>query len=151
MNKLVGVRWGDLKEETKEFLLENSKIWDDIKDGECIYDLTENLSVIGRVNCINKYEGDYEFIIDDNAIIYNPEDGKNSESDAKYNVTFEIDEVMTVNEAAEMWGKTEGAIRAAIKAKKFILGVDYRKAGRITLITKEAMERVYGEGIWHKE
>ena len=52
---------------------------------------------------------------------------------------------MTVNEAAEMWGKTEGAVRAAIKAKKFILGVDYRKAGRITLITKEAMEKVYGK------
>ncbi|EOR20569.1 hypothetical protein A500_16300 [Clostridium sartagoforme AAU1] len=145
MNKLIGIRWGDLKEETKEFLLENSTIWDDVKDGECIYDLTENLSVIGRVNCINKYEGDYEFIIDDNAIIYNPKDGKNSESDARDNVIFEIDEVMTVNEAAELWGKSEGAIRAAIKAEKFIPGIDYRKAGRITLITREAMKRVYGK------
>lgn len=51
---------------------------------------------------------------------------------------------MTVSEAADIWGKTEGAIRAAIKAKKFIVGVDYRKARGTTLITKEAMERVYG-------
>jgi len=56
-----------------------------------------------------------------------------------------LNNVMTAKEAAELWGKTEGAIRAAIKAKKFILGVDYRKAGRITLITREAMEKVYGK------
>ena len=44
-----------------------------------------------------------------------------------------------------MWGITEEAIRLAIKTRKFIVGIDYRKAGRITLITYEAMERVYGE------
>lgn len=142
MNKLVGVRWGSLSEETKEFLLQNSNIWDDVKEGECIYDLTENLSVSGRVNCINKNEGDYEFIIDEESIIYNPEDGVLSEAKS---ITFEINEVMTVNEAAEIWNKSEGTIRAAIKSNKFILGVDYRKAGRITLITKEAMSRVYGD------
>lgn len=145
MNKLVGVRWGDLSEETRDFLFENSTVWEDVKDGPCIYDLTEDLSVVGYVKCINKEEGDYEYIIEDNAIIYNPLDGKNSELDAKENVTFEIYNVMTVNEAAEKWGITEGAIRASIKAKKFILGVDYRKAGRITLITKESMTKVYGE------
>lgn len=56
-----------------------------------------------------------------------------------------INEVMTVNEAAHIWGKTEGTIRAAIRTNKFIANLDYRKAGRITLITKEAMKRVYGE------
>ena len=56
-----------------------------------------------------------------------------------------LNNVMTAKEAAEIWGITEGAIRAAIKAKKFATGVDYRKAGRITLITKEAMEKVYGK------
>lgn len=53
-------------------------------------------------------------------------------------------EVMTATEAAEAWNMTEGAIRAAIKSNKFILGKEYRKAGRITLITREAMIRVYG-------
>lgn len=56
-----------------------------------------------------------------------------------------INEVMTVNEASEMFNITEGAIRAAIKKGYFIEGKDYRKAGRITLITKGAMEREYGK------
>ena len=56
-----------------------------------------------------------------------------------------LDEIMTVSEAAEKWGITEGAIRAAIKAEKLITGVDFRKSGRITLITKDAMVKLYGE------
>lgn len=142
MDKLVGVRWGDLSEETKEFLLENSNVWDNIKDGECIFDLTENLSVSGCIKCVNKEEGDYEYLVDNDAIIYNPEYGILEKAKE---IDLYIYNVMTVNEAAEMWGKTEGAIRAAIKAEKFIPGIDYRKAGRITLITREAMERVYGK------
>lgn len=143
MSKLVGVRWGDLSEEAKEDLFQMSSVWEDVKDGDCIYDLTETLSISGHVKCINAEEGDYEYIIDDDAIIYNSSEGIILEP--KKNIKFEINEVMTVTEAAEIWDKSEGAIRAAIKAKKFILGVDYRKAGRITLITKEAMSRVYGD------
>lgn len=59
----------------------------------------------------------------------------------KKNVIYEV---MTVNEAAHIWGKSEGTIRAAIRTNKFKADIDYRKAGRITLITKEAMKRVYG-------
>lgn len=140
MHKLVGVRWGDLREETREFLLENSNIWEEIKEGECIVDLTTDLSVVGEV--VDNGE-EKEIIIDDDAIIYNPEEGIILEP--KKNITFEINDVMTVSEAAKIFGKTEGAIRAAIKAKKFIPFVDYRKAGGTTLITKESMERVYGE------
>ena len=142
MNELLGVRWGDLKEETKEFLLENSNVWDDTKEGECIFDLTENLAIAGYVKCRNRDEGDYEYIIDDEEIIYNPEEGILEKAKE---IDLDIYNVMTVNEAAEIWGKTEGAIRAAIKAKKFIPGIDYRKAGRITLITRESMEKVYGK------
>lgn len=140
MNKLIGVRWGDLKEETREFLIKNSNTWDDIKEGECIFDLTDELSVAGYMEST---EDEDVLVVDDDSIIYNPEEGVLFT--AKEDVFFEINEVMTVNEAAENWRITEGAIRAAIKVNKFILGVDYRKAGRITLITKEAMERVYGE------
>lgn len=59
--------------------------------------------------------------------------------------TMELESIYTVNEASNYWHITEGAIRASIKANKFIEGIDYRKAGRITLITREAMIRVYGE------
>lgn len=142
MDKLVGVRWGDLKEETKEYLIKNSLVWGDIEDGECTLDITADLSVSGYVKCINKDEGDYEYTVDDDAIIYNPEEGILTE---KKEINFEIDKVLTVTEAAEIWGIAEGTIRAAIRCNKFILGFDYRKAGRITLITKSAMERVYGE------
>ena len=66
---LHGVIWKDLNEETKQELLSNANIWDDIKEGECIIDLTEKFSVEGEI-----VEG--EIIIKDNAIIYNPEIGK---------------------------------------------------------------------------
>ena len=41
-----------------------------------------------------------------------------------------------------MW---EGTLRNAIKTDKFIEKVEWRKAGRITLISEKAMKRVYGE------
>lgn len=135
MNKLVGVRWGALKEETKEFLLENAYICDDVREGDCIVDLTNTLSVAGKII-------EHEIIIDEEAIMYNPTEGIVLEAKE---VKFAIDEVTTANKAAEMWGISEGTIRSAIKSKKLIPGVDYTKAGRITLITLEAMERVYGK------
>ena len=142
MSKLVGMRWGALSEETRISLLEGASCIDgetgnDVNEGECIIDLTDTLSVCGNII-------DYEIVVDDDAIIYNPSEGIILEA-KDTNINFQINEVMTVNEAAGIWNKCEGTIRAAIKAKKFILGVDYRKAGRITLITREAMEALYGE------
>ena len=137
MEKLIGVRWGSLSDETKKDLLDRA-FYENI--GDCIIDLTENLSVAGKV-----IDTDEERIIeiDDNEIIYNPCDG--ILDTAKESVKFEINDVLTVSEAAEVWNLTEGAIRKAIASKKFIVGVDYRKAGRITLITRKAMETVYGK------
>ncbi|MDY5646445.1 MAG: hypothetical protein SPF22_05495 [Candidatus Onthovivens sp.] len=66
---LHGVIWKDLNEETKQELLSNANIWDDIKEGECIIDLTEKFSVEGEIV-------DGEIIIKDNGVIYNPEIGK---------------------------------------------------------------------------
>ncbi|WP_434307626.1 helix-turn-helix domain-containing protein [Clostridium botulinum] len=51
----------------------------------------------------------------------------------------------TSNEAAKQYGISEGTLRSAMKTGKLKLGTDYRKAGRITLITKKAMEREYGK------
>ena len=53
--------------------------------------------------------------------------------------------VFTTTEAALIWKKEESTIRKAISNCKFQKWVEYRKAGRITLITKSAMERVYGK------
>ena len=66
---LHGVKWKDLNEETKQELLSNASVWDDVREGECIIDLTEKFSVEGEIV-------DGEIIIKDNAIIYNPESGK---------------------------------------------------------------------------
>ena len=138
MKELAGMKWGELKEETREWFLERCNCVDgdtcsDVSEGECIVDLDFDLSVAGKIR-----EG--EIIIEDEAEIYNPCDNY-----IDIEINDSLDNVLTVTEAAEIWGLTEGAIRAAIKSRRFINGIDYRKAGRITLITKESMERVYGE------
>ena len=66
---LHGVIWKDLNEETKQDLLSNANVWDNVKEGDCIIDLTEKFSIEGKIL-------DGEIIIKDNAIIYNPEIGK---------------------------------------------------------------------------
>ena len=66
---LHGVIWKDLNEETKQELLSNASVWDDVREGECIIDLTEKFSVEGEIV-------DGELIVKDNAIIYNTEIGK---------------------------------------------------------------------------
>lgn len=53
--------------------------------------------------------------------------------------------VYTPTEAAVLWGKEESTVRKAIQNGKFEFGVDYRKSGRITFITKAAMKKVFGE------
>ena len=50
-----------------------------------------------------------------------------------------LGEVITAQEAAELIGVTEAAIRKAITSGKLVLGRDYRKAGRITLIKRQAV------------
>lgn len=141
MNSLHGVKLGLLSDETKKSLLEGTFCIDkesnnEVIEGECVIELTDTLSVDGRV--LNG-----KVVIDDESIIYYP--SKEITLKSEEDVFFEINEVMTVSEASELWSKSEGTIRAAIKSKKFIPGVDYRKAGRITLITRSSMKRVYGE------
>lgn len=54
-------------------------------------------------------------------------------------------DIYTTTEAALKWGLNESTVRKAIQTGRFNLGTEYRKAGRVTLITKEAMEKVYGK------
>ncbi|WP_105176835.1 helix-turn-helix domain-containing protein [Clostridium cagae] len=55
-----------------------------------------------------------------------------------------LDEVMTFAEASEKWGLGESTLRSTIRTDRLVEGVDYKKSGKVWLITKEAMERVYG-------
>ena len=66
---LHGVKWRELNEETKQELLSNANIWDNVKDGDCIIDLTEEYSVEGKII-------DGEMFIKYDAVIYNPKIGK---------------------------------------------------------------------------
>lgn len=53
-----------------------------------------------------------------------------------------LDHVFTQSEAAYIYNKDEGTVRHAIMNGTFEDN-EYKKSGRITLITKQAMERVY--------
>lgn len=69
----VGKKWGDLTEELRGKLLQNANCVDgetgnNVDDGECIVDLNETISVAGKIE-------DMEIVIDDEAVIYNPEEG----------------------------------------------------------------------------
>lgn len=65
-------------------------------------------------------------------------------ADLELTVDSELYHVYTSTEAAKLWDKDESTVRRAIMNERFVQGVDYRKAGRISLITKDAMIRVFG-------
>lgn len=56
-----------------------------------------------------------------------------------------LHDVMTFAEASEKWGLGESTLRSAIHSERFTEGIDYKKSGKVWLVTKEAMERVYGK------
>ena len=53
-------------------------------------------------------------------------------------------EIMTFAEASERWGLSDSTLRMAIKRGTLKEGKDYRKSGKVWLITKEAMQEKYG-------
>jgi hypothetical protein len=55
-----------------------------------------------------------------------------------------LDEVMTMQDAAQYIGITEGSIRAAIKSSRLKDGIDYKRSGRIIIVLKSAVEREWG-------
>jgi hypothetical protein len=57
-----------------------------------------------------------------------------------------LDEVMTMQDAAQYIGITEGSIRAAIKSSRLKDGIDYKRSGRIILVLKSSVEREWGRG-----
>lgn len=69
--------------------------------------------------------------------------GKHSEGINIYNKG--INEIMTFAEATERWGLADSTLRKLITTNKLIEGFDYRKSGKVWLITKDAMIKIYGE------
>lgn len=58
-----------------------------------------------------------------------------------------INEVLTFAEAAELWELSMGTLRMRLSKGymgDLIEGVDYRKSGKVWLITKDAMVKLYG-------
>ncbi|WP_295237860.1 helix-turn-helix domain-containing protein [Veillonella sp.] len=61
-----------------------------------------------------------------------------------------INEIMSLEEAAELWGKSTDSLRQACivrhgKPPRFKIGVEARQSKRIWLVTHEGMKRLYGE------
>lgn len=56
-----------------------------------------------------------------------------------------INEVMAFGEATEKWGLADSTLRKMVTSNRLIEGVDYRKSGKVWLITKGAMIKIYGE------
>lgn len=59
---------------------------------------------------------------------------------------IELDDVMTMLEAGERWGKTPDSLKQNCmgRVKNGFKSGEFRKSGRIWLVTRQAMERVYG-------
>ena len=55
-----------------------------------------------------------------------------------------LEEIYTMQEAAQLYGLSEGSLRYNIRVGKFQENKDFRRAGRIVLILKSTMEREYG-------
>lgn len=52
---------------------------------------------------------------------------------------------MTFAEASEIWGLGESTLRSTIRSNRLDEGMDYRKSGKVWLITEDAMLKAYGE------
>lgn len=55
-----------------------------------------------------------------------------------------LSEVLTFSEVGELWGIDPSALRHRVTSEKLVEGVDFRKSGKVWLIARNAMERLYG-------
>lgn len=56
-----------------------------------------------------------------------------------------INKIMTFAEAAEKWDLSDSTLRKLVKRDMLKENVDYRKSGKVWLITEDAMNKIYGE------
>lgn len=59
--------------------------------------------------------------------------------------TSKLVDVYSFKEAADRWGLDDSTLRKLIKTKKVQRGIDFKRSGSTYLITRDCMERVYGE------
>ena len=57
-----------------------------------------------------------------------------------------LENVMTMQDAAQYIGITEGSIRNAIRNNRLKDGIDYKRSGRIIIVLKSSIEREWGRG-----
>ena len=60
---------------------------------------------------------------------------------------FELDDVMTTQEAAERWNVTADSLKQNCRGrvKNGFLEGEFRKSGKMWLVTRQGMERLYGK------
>ena len=58
-----------------------------------------------------------------------------------------FDGLMSFADASELWNLSESTLRKAVSYGKIVPGVDARKYGKQWIVTREAMEREYGEPV----
>lgn len=56
-----------------------------------------------------------------------------------------ITRVMTFAEASKKWRLSDSTLRKLVKTDKLEENIDYRKSGKVWLITENAMNKIYGE------
>ena len=60
---------------------------------------------------------------------------------------MKLDDVMTTQEAAERWNVTADSLKqnCRVRVKNGFLEGEFRKSGKMWLVTRQGMERLYGE------
>lgn len=62
-------------------------------------------------------------------------------------VKTSFDGLMSFADASELWGLSESTLRKAVAYGKIISGVDARKYGKQWIVTRDAMQREYGQPV----
>ena len=56
-----------------------------------------------------------------------------------------FDDILSIGEAAQMWGKETSTLRRVFTRRNFVYGVDVKRVGNQWLVRKSSMIRVYAE------
>ena len=56
-----------------------------------------------------------------------------------------FDRLLSFADATELWGLNESTLRKAVSYRKLVDGIDVKKYGKQWLVTRDAMEREYGQ------
>ena len=60
-------------------------------------------------------------------------------------VSTPFDRLLSFGDATQLWGLSESTLRKAVSYRRLVDGVDVKKFGKQWLVTRDAMEREYGQ------